>query len=373
MGNQLTIEYAALTDVGRMRSANEDHLGHAELPWGQVFVVCDGMGGHVGGARASHIAVNSLLEYFARDLVVDPVVSLRKAVSFANEQIFATALNEPALKGMGTTCVILLQKETGLWLAHVGDSRIYIHSDGRLHKLTRDHSFVQGLVDQGVIAEEEAEEHPRKNELMRALGIGGEVDVEVTNEPIFPKQGDVFMLCSDGLNGMAGDRRMEELLSMNGSLGNKAQQLIDAANAAGGNDNITVQLVHILASPHLSNRFVAIKPPINMARTMPVQENIAPVLTDPRSPLQRYWLGIVLCGVVLLAGVLGLAGVFSSNGDVARDKAIADSLRNDSIQRVIAAEKADSTAKADSTMAAFKADSLHKDSVKRKLIPAKPR
>lgn len=373
MGNHLEIEYAALTDVGRMRSANEDNLGHAELPWGQVFVVCDGMGGHVGGARASQIAVSSLLEYFARDLMVDPTDSLRRAVGFANEQIYATALNEPALKGMGTTCVILLQHETGLWLAHVGDSRIYIHTDGQLHKLTRDHSFVQGLVDQGLIAEDEAESHPRKNELMRALGIGGEVEIEVTQEPVFPKKGDLFLLCSDGLNGMASDRRIEEILSTSSSLSTKAQLLIDAANAAGGSDNITVQLVSITASPHLSNRYVAIKPPINMARTMPVQENIAPVVpTDPRSPLQRYWVGIVFCGVVLIAGILGIAGVFSSNAaDTAAAKALADSLRADSIARVETARK-DSIAEVDSLAKAHVADSLHQDSVKRKLIKTNP-
>ncbi len=348
MGKNLEIEFAPLTDVGRMRSGNEDNMGHAEYPWGQVFVVCDGMGGHVGGARASHIAVSSLLEFFARSEASDPVDLLRRAVNFANEQIYATSLNQPELKGMGTTCVLLLQKETGLWLAHVGDSRIYIHSDKQLHKLTRDHSFVQGLVDQGLIAEEDAERHPRKNELMRALGIGSVVEIEITADPIYPKQGDVFLLCSDGLNGMVSDRMMEGILSGAGSLANKAQSLIDAANAAGGSDNITVHLVGILDSPHLSNRYVAIKPPLNMARTMPVQEAVSEDLKpkDARSPLQKYWVAMVFFGVVMVAGILGIAGVFSS-GPTAKERAVQDSLRQDTLKRKIQADT-DSTRKADS-------------------------
>ncbi len=367
MGKTLQIEFASHTDVGRVRSANEDNMGHAELPWGQVFVVCDGMGGHVGGARASHIAVNSLLEFLARDEVLDPVDTLHRAVSFANEQIYATALNQPELKGMGTTCVILLQKETGLWLAHVGDSRIYLYSDGHLHKLTRDHSFVQGLVDQGLVSEDDAENHPRKNELMRALGIAGDVEIEVTSSPIFPKKADLFLLCSDGLNGMVGDRKLEEMLGQTGSLSMKGQMLIDAANAAGGTDNITVQLVEIVDSPHLSNRYVAIKPPINMARTMPVAQTVPTEPLDARTPLQRYWVAMVFLSVVFLAGVLGLAGVFSSGSKAAeeraafvRDSVMTDSLRLDSISRV----------EADSLKAAeIIADSLRQDSIQKAIKP----
>ncbi len=358
MGKNLDLEFSPLTDVGRMREANEDNMGHAEYPWGQVFTVCDGMGGHVGGATASRIAVSSLLEFFARNDAADPSDLLNKAIHFANEQIYATALNQPALKGMGTTCVILLQKESELWLAHVGDSRIYIFTDGQLHKLTRDHSFVQGLVDEGLIAEEAAEEHPRKNELMRAMGIGADIKVEVTKDPIFPKQGDVFLLCSDGLNGMIGDRNIEEILKKRGMLGTRAQLLIDAANAAGGKDNITVQLVEVLDSPHLSNRYVAIKPPINMARTMPVQEAVTfPV--DTRTILQRYWVGLVFFGVILVAGIIGMV-MYGGGPSAAELRAqavkdsthIADSLdgvAEDSVAKAREEYRADSTFRADST------------------------
>lgn len=348
-----------------MREANEDNMGHAEYPWGQVFTVCDGMGGHVGGATASRIAVSSLLEFFARHDAADPADLLNKAVHFANEQIYATALNQPSLKGMGTTCVILLQKESELWLAHVGDSRIYIFTDGQLHKLTRDHSFVQGLVDEGLIAEEAAEEHPRKNELMRAMGIAAEIKVEVTKNPIFPKQGDVFLLCSDGLNGMIGDRNIEEILKKRGMLGSRAQLLIDAANAAGGKDNITVQLIEVMDSPHLSNRYVAIKPPINMARTMPVQEAV-PFPVDTRTTLQRYWVGLVFFGVILVAGVIAMM-MYGGGPSAAelREKAIKDSTHTADSLRIVAQ---DSVAKA--LRATEIADSLHKDSVDKKLIPA---
>jgi serine/threonine protein phosphatase PrpC len=380
MGNSLRIQFASLTDVGRVRSANEDNLGHAEYPWGQLFTVCDGMGGHVGGAKASHIAVSSILEFMARNDAADPIASLNQAVRFANEQIYATALNQRELKGMGTTCTVLLQKESGIWLAHVGDSRIYILSDRQLHKVTRDHSFVQGLVDEGLIAEEDAESHPRKNELKRALGIGGDVDVEVTQQPIFPKKGDVFLLCSDGLNGMVSDRNIEQILNGPGSLQEKVKTLIDAANAGGGNDNITVQLVEVLDSPHLANKFVAIKPPINLARTMPVQEDAeAPAAPmDTRTVLQKYWVAIVFCGVILVAGVIGavMMGGGPSKEEI-RAKFVKDSTakaeKEDSIRNVKMEEaqrKIDSAYVAD--VKKYEDSLAHKQNPKTKPIKPEP-
>jgi serine/threonine protein phosphatase PrpC len=375
MESSLQLRFAAHTDTGRVRAANEDFHGHAEYPWGQVFVVCDGMGGHVGGATASHIAVSSILEYMARDTARDPAASLEKAISFANEQIYARALNQPELRGMGTTCVMLLQKDSGIWLAHVGDSRAYIYTDGKLHKLSRDHSFVQRLVDQGAIEEEDAESHPRKNELTRALGIRGDVDVEVAAAPIFPKQGDLFVLCSDGLYGMTGDSGIQKVLAGKESLEDKAALLIEAANAAGGHDNITVHLIQVTASPHAANRYVAIKPPVHLGKTLPLEQVVDESPTRPEenpSFFKRNMIPLVFGGVFLLAvAIVGVGWVRNSAkaAKEARNEFVTDSLKRAAdVADSLATVRADSL-QVDSLRKAFVADSLHQDSVKRKLKP----
>lgn len=368
MEASLRLQFANHTDTGRVRQANEDNQGHSEYFWGNVWVVCDGMGGHVGGARASHIAVTSILEFFARNNGQDPADGLRRAVAFANEQIYATALNDPHLKGMGTTCVVLLQKESTLWLAHVGDSRAYIFTDGKLFKLTRDHSFVQRLVDEGAIAEEDAESHPRKNELLRALGIRGDVEVDVTVDPILPKRGDTFLLCSDGLYGMTMDTGIQKVLSGPGTLEEKARLLIDEANAAGGTDNITVSLLHVTDSPHTANRYDAIKPPVNMSRTMPVSQEATRTTAPPPPPhvpiVKKYMIPIVFgitfllaVGIVLLSDPFGWQGPSEeaekakldsiAQADSLKKIAVLDSLKNDSLQaRLADSLRADSIAKA---------------------------
>ncbi len=357
----LQIQHVAKTDVGKVRSANEDNHGHAEYYWGQVFLVCDGMGGHVGGAKASQIAVSSILEFFARDRAENPVSSLEKAIQFANEQIYATALSQPALKGMGTTCVVVMQKETGLWIAHVGDSRAYIYTDGKLFKLSRDHSFVQRLVDQGTIDEEDAELHPRKNELTRALGIKVDVEVEVTVDPIFPKKGDVFLLCSDGLYGMTGDTGIQKVLSGAGSLEEKAGLLIDDANECGGNDNITVQLLQVTDSPHIANRYTPIKPPIHLGRTMPVEQAAATVAAPQQAHVpivKKYLIPLVFGITALLALGIVLMQYMANKKKEARQQFVqdsthvADSTRKefviDSIQSAHEKAKSDSIHQADS-------------------------
>ncbi len=266
----MKINFSEKTDVGRVRKANEDNMGHLEMPWGWIFTVCDGMGGHVGGATASSIAVNSILEFLGQDQApADPQAALAKSLEFANEQIYATTLAQPELRGMGTTAVIMLMMGSSLWLAHVGDSRIYIHSEGRLHRLTRDHSFVQTLVDQGIISEDEMELHPRKNELTRALGTRPAVEPEVSERAVHPQKGDTFLLCSDGLYGMIDPHEILSILESNPALQPAAERLIFEANERGGTDNITVQLVRIEDSPHAKSRYDTVKVRADLAHTQP--------------------------------------------------------------------------------------------------------
>jgi len=244
--------------IGLVRKANEDSIGSLTNKQtngnGDIFVVCDGMGGHVGGATASQTAIKCILQYFEQEVNTNPIVALEKAISFANQQIFGLAQQDPSLKGMGTTCTVLLCKEDKIYIAHVGDSRIYINTDNKLYRITKDHSFVQKLVDAGQLEDSEMETHPRKNELTKALGIAANVEVEVAENPILPKSGDKFLMCSDGLCGLVNDLTIAN--TINNTVGLDAvNELIQLAENAGGNDNISVDIIDVIQSPHSKTIF----------------------------------------------------------------------------------------------------------------------
>ena len=244
--------------IGLVRKANEDSIGSLTNNQtngnGDIFVVCDGMGGHVGGATASQTAIKCILQYFEQEVNPNPIVALEKAISFANQQIFGLAQQDPSLKGMGTTCTVLLCKKDKIYIAHVGDSRIYINTDNKLYRITKDHSFVQKLVDAGQLEDSEMETHPRKNELTKALGIAANVEVEVAENPILPKSGDKFLMCSDGLCGLVNDLTIAN--TINNTVGLDAvNELIQLAENAGGNDNISVDIIDIIQSPHSKTIF----------------------------------------------------------------------------------------------------------------------
>ena len=255
----MKLNHFSKTVVGLVRKANEDSIGHIITPNKSninVRIVCDGMGGHIGGAKASNIAINSIREYFLNTPNPVPQVALNDAISFANLQIFGSAQAEPEFKGMGTTCTVLLESEGLIYIAHVGDSRIYIHTDEKLYRITKDHSYVQGLVDKGEISDQQMETHPNKNQLTRALGIAAEVEAEVASKPILAKSGDFFLLCSDGLNGLINDRMINSVIKTNNTLETKCDNLITMAEAAGGHDNISVDLIEVLDSEHIKTQFV---------------------------------------------------------------------------------------------------------------------
>jgi protein phosphatase len=239
------IEYAEKTDVGKVRSANEDCQGNIRTKEGHVFVVADGMGGHRGGATASALAVTFILEYMSKPVGANPAEAIAEAIRFANTQVFATALHDNTLHGMGATCVVLFVGHDGMaWYGHAGDSRIYMLRAGKLSRLTKDHSWVQFLVDSGEIKPEEAETHPQKNRILRALGIDEEIRPDVSAEPIVLQEGDRFLLCSDGLSGLVNDAELQQLFA-DGKLDETADLYIQTALDRGGNDNISVSLVRI--------------------------------------------------------------------------------------------------------------------------------
>jgi serine/threonine protein phosphatase PrpC len=252
----LDIQYFGATDVGLVRTNNEDNFLISETLNGKLFLVCDGMGGHESGEVAAQLAIDAIQAFLNEKKYDNIYVALNDAIRNANEIIFNAAQVGAGGKNMGTTCVTLLIHNDEIFIGHVGDSRAYIYHKLGLHRLTKDHSLVQQLVDGGIIKEEDAENHPRKNELTKALGTNSIVEPEIISQSIKPAKGDVFLLCSDGLSGLINDKEISTLLR-----DKKAESefiingLISSAKNAGGHDNITAIVIKILESPFTEARF----------------------------------------------------------------------------------------------------------------------
>ncbi len=241
------MKLAGKTDVGRVRQENQDDYRAGELPGGAVWaLVCDGMGGAKGGREASQGACNVIENFFQEQYAQCGVGQeepfLKKALLYANRFVFQKAAHEEALAGMGTTAVCALVRSGNVYLCHAGDSRAYLIRDGKLTQLTHDHSYVQELVDCGTITEEEAEHHPQKNIITKALGVDYRLEPEFTAAKL--KREDRLLLCTDGLTNMVPVEEMEELLAQ-GTFYDLPDRLIEAANAHGGSDNITALLLAV--------------------------------------------------------------------------------------------------------------------------------
>jgi serine/threonine protein phosphatase PrpC len=247
----LSLQAAGKTDVGCVRSNNEDNLG-LDLQTG-IFVVCDGMGGQVAGEVASRIGVDSVLDYFRRGssnggpAAAQPAPSadaespLAQAVHFANARIHETAVHNPGLGGMGSTIVAALVRDDAASIAHVGDSRAYLLRDGEIRQLTADHSLVMEQVRRGLITREQANRSEMQNIITRALGSDDAVQVDVQDVALQP--GDMLLLTSDGLTRHLGDERIREIVRTASDLQRACDALIAAARNEGGEDNITCLLV----------------------------------------------------------------------------------------------------------------------------------
>ncbi len=250
------IEVVNLSDVGLKRPHNEDSaITDSELG---LLILADGMGGYKAGEIASAIAVTSTYEQISKGLKqlrantqtapateFSPEAKLVKsAIIAANTKIYKTATEEASCQGMGTTIVIGLVHGNILTVAHVGDSRLYRVRGDTFEQVTRDHSLIQELIDRGFYTPEEAAENTPKNLVTRALGIENKVEVDVLEEPI--QSGDVFLLCSDGLNDMVKDEEIHLTLSKySANLVQAAEELVQKANANGGKDNTSIILMKV--------------------------------------------------------------------------------------------------------------------------------
>ena len=229
-----------ITDVGKKRSLNEDSFYFESQKKGFLIIVSNGMGGHNAGEIASAMAVSAILEFAkVNDPFLDPEVFLRNAISYANSQIYQEACRNNSLSGMGATIVVAVGNSKKMYIANVGDSRAYLISKEKITQITKDHSYVYELVKNGVITPEEAKSHPRRNEILKALGIAPEVypDIFFLNT----EKTDKILLCTDGLTSHVSD---EEIFNIVNRYSRKAatEALVKLANEYGGLDNITVVL-----------------------------------------------------------------------------------------------------------------------------------
>ena len=246
------LRFSGDTNVGRKRNHNEDNF---YLPTEErLTIVADGMGGHASGEVASQMAVDTVVEYFKATQEDAPLTwpfkvdrgshaevnRLVVGIKLANQKIVEHSQKDPNCRGMGTTLVAVFFMDDNVIIGHVGDSRVYRLREGKLTQLTEDHSLVNDYIKMKRMTDEEAAAFPHKNVIVRALGMKETVQVDVLEEK--PKLGDCYLLCSDGLSGMVSDDQMTQILEAEPDLDKATQKLIDAANANGGIDNITVVL-----------------------------------------------------------------------------------------------------------------------------------
>ena len=232
------------TDIGLKRQMNQDFIFTSETAVGNLpnlFVVADGMGGHNAGDFASRYGVSVLVESVRKDRNFNPVKILRNAIESANREVLSQARLDPAMAGMGTTTVVCTVVGGYAYVANVGDSRLYV-AGSEFTQITQDHSLIAEMVRLGELTPEEGRNHPDKNIITRAVGTAEEVRIDFFDIKLEP--GDRVLMCSDGLTNMVDDDRIYAILKGR-KLDSKVQELINAANANGGKDNIAVILIEV--------------------------------------------------------------------------------------------------------------------------------
>ncbi|HIR14132.1 MAG TPA: Stp1/IreP family PP2C-type Ser/Thr phosphatase [Candidatus Choladousia intestinavium] len=231
-----------ITDIGKRRSMNEDCVYASDQPVGNLpnlLIVADGMGGHNAGELASRFTVESIVDYIGKAAEDRPIPLLSHAIHQANENVIEKAKTEKSLEGMGTTVVAATIQGSYLYVANVGDSRLYL-IDKDITQITRDHSLVEEMIRVGELKREDARTHPDRNVITRAIGVKEPVRIDFFDMKL--EKGDIILLCSDGLTNMVEDRDILKLVKKSGSLKEAASRLVTEANKNGGKDNISVVL-----------------------------------------------------------------------------------------------------------------------------------
>lgn len=238
------MKYSVLTDVGRMRSKNQDAAFATDHKIGtlpNLFVIADGMGGHNAGEYASSLAIDVLKTQVATGEGMQPIQIIDQGITTANRAIYEEAAQDVTKAGMGTTVVVATLQEGHLSVANVGDSRLYLLGQDGLRQITRDHSVVEEMVRKGEVPKEAARNHPKRNLITRAVGAEQEVKTDFFDEQLHA--GDVILMCTDGLTTMVKEEEITQILASETDIDEKAASLVERANANGGRDNITVIVI----------------------------------------------------------------------------------------------------------------------------------
>ena len=259
--NLKAITFGGYSDVGMVRNNNQDFFGKfpydnldLSTPKGQLFLVADGMGGHNSGRDASELAVNILTYYYFSIPKNSIIESLKQAFQGTNEHIYHYSKHSPEHEGMGTTCVALVLQDNHAYIGNIGDSRIYRISKRKITQLTQDHSKVAEMIRRGILTKEEAKTHPERSHLYRALGTKPVAELDVIDN-IELRNNEYFLMCTDGLYNHVSEKEMQRLVVVNEpEVACKA--LIDLANKRGGQDNITLQIIHVTEDDGIMNKFL---------------------------------------------------------------------------------------------------------------------
>lgn len=233
----------SITDIGMRRSINQDYVFSSEQPVGSLpnlFIVADGMGGHKAGDFASRQATQTIVEFLQNSTEESIVVAIRNAIEQANRVVIAKAAESECFEGMGTTVVLATILENTMYVANVGDSRLYLERD-ELRQITKDHSLVEEMVRMGGIDQEAARYHPKKNVITRAVGGSDEIQIDFFEIQLEP--GDVILMCSDGLTNMVEDSDISLILKKQRDVVEMAETLVSTANENGGADNVSVIVI----------------------------------------------------------------------------------------------------------------------------------
>jgi len=292
MEDELQLDAWQLTDPGIERDHNDDYCGSFEpedpellAERGRLYLVADGIGGHLAGDVAAQYAVEQVIYAYCNDPWVGPGENLTRAIHDANADLYQDAQTNPAHRGMGTTLVAAAIRGDELAVANVGDSRAYLVREGQIRQISRDHSWVADKLAAGLLTPEQAREHPNRNIITRSLGNDPDVEVDVFRERIGP--GDVILICTDGLSGLVRDEEMAAAVCR-ADPRSAAEELVRLANERGGPDNITATVIRV-QKPALVRR---------VAHPTPVRAR--PVTKRPLQP----WPAGVIAALLIVAGIL---------------------------------------------------------------------
>jgi PPM family protein phosphatase len=301
-----SIASASLSETGKVREINED----AVLEAGNIFAVADGMGGHQAGEVASDLALGVIGQYIEDNLgLIGGEKLVEKAIASANATVHQKAESSAKYRSMGTTVTVLYREGDTAYIGHVGDSRAYLFRGGRLRRLTKDHSLVATLIEEGEITEEESRNHPQRNIILRALGLEQQLEVELVSVKIEP--GDEFLLATDGLTGLVSDEEIAAVLGRGEEPVSLAGQLVDMAMQAGGTDNISVVLAHFKESDTVVPSSAAVKDgrePVNGEGSVPFPDAGGRTRWNRRRMVK--WASVTVALLVILGTAFGVAAYF---------------------------------------------------------------